>query len=136
ETKLTALGSGSDYTPFLQHLGIAALNLGYGGESRGGIYHSVYDSFDWYAHFGDPDFRYGIALAQTAGRVVLRAANADVLPWQFTPLAETVEKYGKEVLKLTEDMRQETEEKNKAIAEKLYEASFDPKETHIAPKPD
>jgi N-acetylated-alpha-linked acidic dipeptidase len=136
ETHLSALGSGSDYTPFLQHLGIAALNLGYGGENGGGSYHSIYDSFDWYVRFGDPDFRYGIALAQTAGRVVLRAANADILPWQFTALSDTVEKYGKEITKLTDDLREETVEKNKAIAEKLYEATFDPTETHVAPKPE
>lgn len=135
EMPLSALGSGSDYTPFLQHLGIASLNLGYGGESGGGSYHSIYDSFDWYTRFGDPNFRYGITLAQTAGRVVLRAANADVLPWQFTSLAVTVEKYGKEIMKLSDDMREETQEKNRAIAERLYDATFDPTETHIAPKP-
>ena len=81
--RLDALGSGSDYTPFLQHLGIASLNIGYGGEGGGGSYHSIYDSFDHYTRFGDPNFDYGIAQAKTTGRLVLRLANADVLPFEF-----------------------------------------------------
>jgi N-acetylated-alpha-linked acidic dipeptidase len=64
--KINALGSGSDYTVFIDHLGIASLNLGYGGEDDGGIYHSIYDDFYWYTHFSDTDFEYGRALAQTA----------------------------------------------------------------------
>jgi N-acetylated-alpha-linked acidic dipeptidase len=74
--RLNALGSGSDYTVFVDHLGVACLSLGLGGEDGGGIYHSVYDDFYWYTHFGDPDFIYGRALAQTAGTAVLRLADA------------------------------------------------------------
>ena len=75
---INALGSGSVYTPFLQHLGVASLDIRYGGEGvNDGVYHSVYDSFDHYTRFGDPNFDYGIALAQTAGRAVLRLANGD-----------------------------------------------------------
>ena len=88
---ISALGSGSDYTPFLQHLGIASLNLGFGGESGGGSYHSIFDSFDHYTRFIDPTFEYGIALAQTTGRAVLRLADAELLPWDFTAF-ETTEK--------------------------------------------
>src|SRR6185295_1257729 len=84
DLRIAALGSGSDYTPFLQHLGIASLNLGFGGEDEGGSYHSIYDSFDHYTRFGDPKFEYGVAQAETAGRLVLSLANADVLPLEFS----------------------------------------------------
>jgi N-acetylated-alpha-linked acidic dipeptidase len=135
DLRIYALGSGSDYTPFLQHLGIAALNLGYGGEDGGGSYHSIYDSFDHYTRFGDPDFDYGLALAQTAGRAVLRLSEAEILPFEFNNFAETVAKYAKEVTKLADDMREETEEKNRRIKEKTFEAVADPKETYVVPPP-
>ncbi|MEZ7971091.1 MAG: M28 family metallopeptidase, partial [Cyclobacteriaceae bacterium] len=80
---LYALGSGSDYTPFIQHAGIAALNIGFGGENSGGEYHTIYDTYEHYKRFKDPDLAYGIALAKTAGRIVLRLANAEVLPFEF-----------------------------------------------------
>jgi len=131
--RLNALGSGSDYTPFLQHLGIASLDLRYSGENGGGSYHSIYDSFDHYTRFGDPNFDYGIALVQTAGRVVLRSANADVLPLEFTRLATTLDKYVKEVVKLAGDMRTETEERNRLIETGAFEVASDPKETYVAP---
>ncbi|HEX8638941.1 MAG TPA: M28 family peptidase, partial [Pyrinomonadaceae bacterium] len=67
DLRIAALGSGSDYTPFLQHLGIASLNIGFGGEDGGGSYHSVYDSFDHFTRFGDPNFDYGVALAEVCG---------------------------------------------------------------------
>jgi N-acetylated-alpha-linked acidic dipeptidase len=107
---LGALGSGSDYTPFLQHLGIASLDIGYGGEDKdAGIYHSAYDSFDHYVRFGDPGFVYGVVLARTIGRIVLRVADAEVLPLRFRPFARAVEQYSNEVHKLAEDMREQTE---------------------------
>src|SRR5437763_335833 len=90
DLRIDALGSGSDFTPFLQHVGIATLNLGYGGEGGGGIYHSIYDDFKWFTTFDDTSFVYGRALAQTVGTAVLRLADAEVLPYQFTGLAETV----------------------------------------------
>src|SRR5712675_391551 len=88
---LQALGSGLDYTPFLQHLGIASLDIRYGGEDKdSGIYPSVYDSFDHYLRFGDPEFAYGVALAETIGHVILRVADADLLPMRFSDFADTV----------------------------------------------
>src|SRR5207237_445504 len=91
---LAALGSGSDYTVFLDHLGIPSLNIYYGGENdTDGIYHSAYDSFDHYTRFGDPDFAYGVMLARTNARVALRAANADLLPIHCTDFAEAVAQY-------------------------------------------
>jgi N-acetylated-alpha-linked acidic dipeptidase len=137
DLRIDALGSGSDYTVFLDHLGIASLNLGYGGEGQtGGVYHSVYDSFDHYTRFGDPDFAYGIALAQTGGRAVLRFANADVLPYAFNNFADSVGTYVREVSKLADDMREESKEKNRRIADKTFIAVFDPTETYVAPRPD
>ncbi len=132
--RLSALGSGSDFTPFLQNLGIASLNLGFGGESEGGSYHSIYDSFDHYTRFGDPDFRYGVALAQVAGRAVLRLANADTLPLDFGAFADTVGRYVTEVTKLCDDLRTEAEAHNKLVADGTLLAAADPKEALLSPK--
>ncbi|MGZ5494698.1 MAG: M28 family metallopeptidase, partial [Thermoanaerobaculia bacterium] len=132
--RLDALGSGSDYTPFIQHLGIAALNIGYGGEDGGGSYHSIYDSFDHYVRFGDPNFDYGVAQAKTTGRLVLRLANADVLPFEFTTLANTVSRYAGEVTKLAEDSRRDIEERNRMISDRTFEIAADPAKPFAAPK--
>jgi N-acetylated-alpha-linked acidic dipeptidase len=132
---IPALGSGSDFTPFLQHLGIPSLNLGYGGESGGGSYHSIYDSFAHYTRFIDPTFQYGATLAETGGRAVLRFANADVLPYEFTNLAETVGTYVKEVEDLAGTLRKETVETNRQIEDGLFLAAADPTETYVLPKP-
>ncbi|HVR72416.1 MAG TPA: M28 family metallopeptidase [Vicinamibacteria bacterium] len=135
DLRLEALGSGSDYTPFLQHLGVASLNLSFGGEDGWGTYHSIYDSFDYYTRFGDPDFAYGVALARTTGRIVLRLAGADVLPFEFTALAETVGRYVREVVKIADDLREETEEDNRRVRERTLEAVADPRQPFVAPKP-
>src|SRR5262249_6521485 len=113
---ISALGSGSDYTPFLQHLGITSMDIRYGGEDDdSGIYHSVYDSFDHYVRFGDPNFSYGIALAQSIGRVMLRAANADLLPMRFNDFADAVAQYVEEVHKLADEMRDHTERQHRLL---------------------
>jgi N-acetylated-alpha-linked acidic dipeptidase len=135
DLRLEALGSGSDYTPFLQHLGIASLNLSFGGEDGWGTYHSIYDSFDYYTRFGDPDFAYGVALARLTGRLVLRLADADVLPFEFVPLAEAVGRYVREVETLADEMRDETEEQNRRIRERTLEAVADPREPFFAAAP-
>lgn len=135
DLRIGALGSGSDYTPFLQHLGVASLNLGYSGESAGGSYHSVYDSFDHYTRFGDKTFDYGIALAKTAGRAMLRLANTEVLPFEFVGVADSVGRYVNEVSKLADDLRQRTAEKNRQIQEGALQAYFDPQRTYVLPKP-
>ena len=90
---IEALGTGSDYTAFLDFTGVAAVNLGFGGESEGGIYHSIYDDFYWFTHFGDPSFVYGRALAQTSGTAVMRLADAELLPFNFSDLSTTVKDY-------------------------------------------
>jgi N-acetylated-alpha-linked acidic dipeptidase len=132
--RLEALGSGSDFTPFLQHAGIASLNLGFAGESRGGIYHSIYDDFAWYSRFGDPDFAYARALAQTGGMLTLRLADADVLPLDFTATADAVARYVKEIGDLADAKRKEAEEKNTQIEENLPFAVADPSRPFVAPK--
>jgi N-acetylated-alpha-linked acidic dipeptidase len=131
---LDPLGSGSDFTPFLQHLGIAALNIGYGGEEQYGQYHSIYDSFDHFVRFVDPTFQYGVALAQTSGRLVLRLADADVLPFDFDRFSTTIGTYADEVEKLNGTLRKETEERNRRLDDKVYEAVDDPTQTWVAPK--
>jgi N-acetylated-alpha-linked acidic dipeptidase len=135
DLRIFALGSGSDYTPFLQHLGIASLNIGFGGEDGGGSYHSVYDSFDHYTRFGDPNFDYGIALAQVCGHATLRLANADVLPFEFTNFADTVGVYVREVSVLTETMREDTRLMNQMISGGTLAAVQDPTQQFVLPKP-
>ena len=132
--RINALGSGSDYTPFLQHLGIASLNLGFGGESGGGSYHSIFDSFDHYTRFIDPTFEYGVARAQTAGRAVLRLADADLLPWDFTAFETTVTGYADEVMALADEMRDETERHNRLVRDDRFAVAADPTETYAPPE--
>ena len=132
---IKALGSGSDYTPFLQHLGIASLELSYGGENpEEGVYHSAYDSFDHYIRFGDPDFAYGVTLASTIGRAVLRVADAEVLPMRFTDLADTIAGYTDEVHKLADSMRVHNERKNRLLDENVFKLAADPTETRVDPE--
>src|SRR5205807_3594662 len=109
--RIGALGSGSDFTPFLQHVGVASLNLGFGGEDGGGSYHSIYDSFDNYVRFLDPTFDYGVALSETAGRIMLRFADADTIPLSFDDFTDTIAQYVKEVTKLADDTRDDIAEK-------------------------
>jgi N-acetylated-alpha-linked acidic dipeptidase len=124
---LDALGSGSDFTPFLQHLGVATLDIGYGGEAdQGGVYHSNYDSFDHYVRFGDPGFVYGVAEAQTIGRLVLRVANAGVLPMQFGSFAATLDTYLKELHALADGKRKKVEELTQLLEKKAFELATDP----------
>jgi N-acetylated-alpha-linked acidic dipeptidase len=134
DLRIQPLGSGSDYTPFLQHLGIACLNLGFSGEGEGGSYHSIYDSFDHYTRFCDPDFEYELALVRTCGRLVLRLADSPVLPFEFSDLAETITKYTSEVRQLADDLRTGTVETNRLIQEGLLKASADPSKPFTVPQ--
>jgi N-acetylated-alpha-linked acidic dipeptidase len=134
DLRIGALGSGSDYTSFLDHLGIASVNLAYGGEDQGGgQYHSIYDDFYWYTHFEDTDFAYGRALAQTAGSMVMRMADADVIPFQYADLADTIHTYVGEVKKLADGMRTQIKERNTEIADGVYAALEDPKKKTVTP---
>jgi len=128
DLRIGALGSGSDYTAFLDYLGIASVNMGFGGEDQGGIYHSIYDDFYWYTHFADKDFVYGRALAQTAGTAVMRLADSELLPYDFDNFTETIKRYIDEVQKLAKDERDKIIETNKRIDEGLFTAIKDPRE--------
>ena len=134
DLRISALGSGSDYSSFLDHLGIAAVNLGYGGEDNGGIYHSVYDDFYWFTHFSDSAFVYERALAQAAGLSVLRLANADLLPFAFTNLAETVQGYVKDLQSLRDRRAEEIAERNRQIEDGLFKVTSDPRDPITAPQ--
>jgi N-acetylated-alpha-linked acidic dipeptidase len=117
-----ALGSGSDYTPFLQYAGIPALSLEYGGQDKEeGIYHSAYDSFEHYTRYGDPSFLYARALAQTIGRAVMRSAQADVIPMQFSDFAESASRYVIELHELADSTREKTEKQHKLLDSNAYE---------------
>jgi N-acetylated-alpha-linked acidic dipeptidase len=134
DTRMPALGSGSDYTVFIDHLGVASVNLGYGGEDPGsGQYHSIYDDFYYYSHFMDTDFVYGRALAQTSGTMMMRMADADIIPFQFSDLADNIRVYVGEVKKLADTLRTQTKERNTEIADGVYKALQDPKKTMVPP---
>jgi N-acetylated-alpha-linked acidic dipeptidase len=130
---ISALGSGSDYTPFIQHAGIASLNLGFGGENGGGEYHTIYDSYTHFKRFKDPEHAYGVTLAKVAGRLVLRMANAEVLPFTFGPWSKTVSAYLKEVMQTADKMRKEVEEHNIKVKENHYVIAADPTKPMAAP---
>ena len=133
DLRISALGSGSDYSSFLDHMGVASMNLGYGGEDNGGIYHSIYDDFYWFTHFSDTSFVYGRALSQTAGIAVMRLADADLLPFAFTNLSETANTYLKQLQKLSDSTGEQIAERNRAIGEGVYGATSDPRDPTAAP---
>ena len=98
EARIGPLGSGSDYTPFLQHLGIASTDMGFGGDY--GVYHSAYDSFYWMDHFGDPGFLYHVAAAQVWGTLALRLADADGLPFDYTDYAAEIREFFRDAVRV------------------------------------
>ena len=134
DLELEPLGSGSDYTAFAHHAGIASLNLGFGGEDDGGVYHSIYDSFRWYTRFSDTAFVFGRALAQTAGITILRLADAEIVPFEFTGLGTAVAKYLKEVQELWKKKRDEIEEQNLELEDSVFVATNDPRRPLVTPK--
>ena len=130
-----ALGSGSDFTPFMQHLGITTLNIEYSGEDdQGGVYHSNYDTFEHYVRFGDPTFAYGIAEAETIGHVVLRMSEADVLPLQFSGFADTITEYVDELHKLTDEKRKNSEELGQLLDQNVFTLTADPTRVVLPPE--
>ena len=133
---LQALGSGSDFTPFLQHAGIASLNLGFGDDDPSGVYHSIYDSFDHYIRFNDPDLRYGVTLAKVAGRAMLRLANADILPMRATEFAAVTAHYVDEIEATAQSMRRSTEEESRVREMKLYDLARSHNDPATAPAPE
>jgi N-acetylated-alpha-linked acidic dipeptidase len=127
DLRISALGSGSDYSPFLQHAGIPTLNLGFGGQTQSdGVYHSIYDDFYYYSTFIDPDFAYGRALSQTVGTMVVRLADADLLPFEFTNLADTVQSYVRELQTLLRTQQDDVRERNRQIEDGVFAAMNNP----------
>ncbi len=135
DLRISPLGSGSDYSPFLQHLAIASLNIGFGGENGGGSYHSAFDSYDHYTRFQDPGFAYGRALAQVGGRLTLRMANADILPFRIQNWVFQVAKYVDEVESLTGSMREESARHNLLVESDAFTLASDPRKPFVAPDP-
>lgn len=136
EVRIAAMGSGSDYSAFVDHLGIASVDLGFQGEGGGGIYHSIYDDFYWYTHFGDTEFAYGRALAQTIGSAAMRFADADLLPYDFTDLSDTVSRYITQLRSDVSREQQSAREQNRNIEDGVFVAAADPKQRFVAPRPE
>ena len=133
DLRIGALGSGSDYSPFLQHVGLPALNVGFGGEGGDGLYHSTYDTFERFVRFNDTSFVYARALAQTIGTAIMRLASAEILPFEFTNMADTYGIYLDEVKALALGRRAEIIERNRQIEEGLFAATTDPRSPRKAP---
>jgi len=133
DLRIGALGDGSDYTAFLDYAGVAVLNMGFGGESGGGVYHSIYDDFYWYTHFGDTKFVYERALAQMAGSTVMRFADADLLPFDPSGSADTIKRYIVELKKELKQKQDETRERNREVEEGVFTATSDPQKQYFPP---
>lgn len=133
DLSIGALGSGSDFSAFIDHIGISTLNLEFGGEDPSGNYHSIYDDYYWYAHFSDSEFVYGRALAQTAGVTVMRMADSEIMPYQFEGLAQTVTQYIVELKTLLESRRKEAEDIRQNLADDVYRTADDPRNPMVAP---
>jgi N-acetylated-alpha-linked acidic dipeptidase len=133
DLRIAALGSGSDYTPFLQHAGVASLNLSFDSEDVDGIYHSVYDDFYFYTRFLDTDFTYGRTLAEVVGSAVIRLADADLVPFEFTNLADTVQRYAKELHELLDKKQEEAREHNRQVSDGVFAAVEDPRHPTVHP---
>jgi N-acetylated-alpha-linked acidic dipeptidase len=130
-----ALGSGSDYTPFVQHLGVASINFGYGGEGeQGGVYHSQYDTYEHFSRFGDPGMVYGVVMAKTGGRLVLRTADADVVPLQFADMAISIETNVSELHKLADGLRERSVTVDRLLDSKAFTLADDPTKPTVAPE--
>ena len=128
-----ALGSGSDFTPFLQHLGVPSLNYEFAGEDTEGIYHSIYDDYYWFTHFSDSSFVYGRAMAQTVGTSVMRLADAQLIPYDFVGLAETVGRYVTELRDLAKSGADDIVERNRELRDGVFAATSDPRDPTVAP---
>ncbi|HBW83136.1 MAG TPA: folate hydrolase [Gammaproteobacteria bacterium] len=133
DLRISPLGSGSDYSPFLQHLGIASLNISFGGEGSDGSYHTLYDTYEHYTRFRDPGLAYNVTLAQVAGRATMRLANAPRLPFEFVGLADNVSLYLSEIETLADTMREETLANNARIDSGVYALALDPTRSLVAP---
>jgi len=133
DIRIYPMGSGSDYTPFLQHLGIASANLGFYGEAAGGSYHTLYDTYEHFTTWNDPGLTYSATLPKVTGRATLRLANAQRLPFEFTGFADNIALYVSELEDLADTMRDETAKNNELIDSGVYAAALDPDKSFGAP---
>jgi N-acetylated-alpha-linked acidic dipeptidase len=134
DLRIDISGGGSDHAGFQNFLGVAVLNVGFSGEDHGGIYHSVYDDFYWYTHFSDTTFVYGRALSQYAGSTVMRLADADLLPFDFSDFADTIQTYVSGLQSFAAQQAERIRERNREIEDGVFTASADPRDTYVAPK--
>ena len=130
---VSALGDGSDFTAFQDFAGIPTLSIDFGGEDDGDQYHSIYDDFYWFTHFIDTDFAYGRALAQTGGSAMMRLADADLLPYDYSPQAEAIAKYEEELEKLLKNKQDEFTERDLQLKEGVFTATADPRKPSVPP---
>jgi len=133
DLRIGALGDGSDYTAFIHHLGIPSADIGFSGETHGGVYHSAYDDFYWYTHFGDPDFAYARVESQLIGSAVMRLADSDLLPFDFTDFADTVKTYVSNVQELLKTQQESLRERKRELEEGVFSANSDPRQPLLAP---
>ena len=133
DLRLYPMGSGSDYTAFIHHAGVPSLNLGFGGESGGGSYHSIYDSYDHYKRFSDGEFQYGTTLAQVNGRLVMRLSEADILPFRFVNMVDNIGKFIDDNKQLAEDIKKHTQLRNKLLDNNDFTIARNPKKKYLAP---
>ena len=134
DLRIYPMGSGSDYTAFIHHAGVPVLNLGFGGESSGGSYHSIFDSYNHYKRFNDGNYVYGTTLAKVNGRLVLRLSEADILPFRFVNMAENIGSFIESNKKLAEAVEKKTENRNKLLDKKAFTIAGNPKKTYLPPK--
>ena len=127
DVPIRALGSGSDYAAFVQHAGVASINLGYGGEGdMGGVYHSAYDTYEHHSRFVDPGFVYDALLAKTAGRLVLRTAEADQPVQRYVDVAERAGQFLGEVKKLADSRRDAAATQAQMLKANVFKLAADP----------
>tara|TARA_Y100001958_G_scaffold135695_1_gene107049 strand:+ start:7896 stop:10172 length:2277 start_codon:yes stop_codon:yes gene_type:complete len=134
DLRMYAMGAGSDYTAFLHHAGVPALNMAFGGESGGGAYHSLYDTYEHYKRFSDGKFIYGTTLSKVNGRLVLRLSEADILPFRFVNMVDNIGKFVEQNKKLSEDIRKSTKSLNDLLDNNDFAISSNPKKTYLPPK--
>ena len=134
DLRIYPLGAGSDYTAYIHHAGIPSLNLGFGGESGGGSYHSMFDSYDHYTRFSDGDFKYGVTLSKVTGRLVLRLSESDILPFRFVNMVDNIGTYIESNKKLAEEVKKETKVRNQLLDQNAYTIAGNPKKTYLPPK--
>ena len=134
DLRIYPLGAGSDYTAFIHHAGISSLNLGFGGESGGGSYHSIYDTYEHYKRFSDGDFIYGITLAKVNARLVLRLSESEILPFRFTNMSDNIQTFIQDNKKLVKQTKKDTETRNRLLDQNSYTIASNPKIAYDAPE--